>query len=239
MSDRLHRYFPPATWRGAINTKLQWQSRLGWEPKEFKRIAPTLSGIEGWRYRQDLVLLYLLARDLPSGGVTLEIGSYKGLATTALAFGVRDGAHDQVHTVDPHTGDLQALEAAGVDRLSSEDDFKRNLARAGIGEHVVPYTATSDELANRWGGMSIRLLFIDGWHSYDAVSSDLRTWVPLVVPSGAVLVDDYHNYPQVTQAVDDAGDLLPSRRAHVGRMLLASHQPLPGAVARYLRIPWG
>lgn len=218
---------------------MQWQRRLGWEPEEFKRLAPTLSRIEGWRYRQDLVLLYLLSRDLPPGGVTLEIGSYKGLATTALAFGVRDGAHDRVHTVDPHTGDLQALEAAGVDRLPSEDDFKRNVARAGIAEHIVSYTMTSDELATRWEGGPIRLLFVDGWHSYDGAGSDLRNWVPLVVPSGVVVVDDFHNYPEVRRAVEDAGELLPPRRRRAGRMHLASRQPLPSDVERYLRIPWG
>jgi predicted O-methyltransferase YrrM len=239
MNDRSHSLFPPATRRGALNTKLQWQRWLGWEPKEFKHLAPTLSRIEGWRYRQDLVLLYLLARDLLSGGVTLEIGSYKGLATTTLAFGAREGGHDRVHTVDPHTGDLQALEAAGADRLPSEEDFNRNLARSGIAEHVVSYTATSDELAARWDGGPIRLLFIDGWHSYAAVNSDLHNWVPLVVPSGVIVVDDYYNYPEVARAVEDAGDLLPARRVRAGRMQLASHQPLPSAVTRYLRVPWG
>jgi predicted O-methyltransferase YrrM len=239
MSDRFHSFFPPATRRGALNTKLQWQRRLGWEPKEFKRLAPTLSRIEGWRYRQDLVLLYLLARDLPPGGVILEIGSYKGLATTTLAFGARDGGHEGVHTVDPHTGDLQALKAAGAELLPSEDDFKRNLARSGVADHVVSYTMTSDELATRWEDRPIRLLFIDGWHSYDGAGSDIHNWAPLVVPSGVVVVDDYHNYPEVERAVEDAADLLPARRARAGRMHLASQDPLPSSVERYLRIPWG
>jgi predicted O-methyltransferase YrrM len=239
MSDRSHSFFPPATRRGALNTKLQWQRRLGWEPKEFKRLAPTLSRIEGWRYRQDLVLLYLLARDLPPGGVILEIGSYKGLATTALAFGARDGGRGRVHTVDPHTGDLHALEAAGVELLPSEDEFRRNIARSGVAEHVVSYTMTSDELVTRWEDGPIRLLFIDGWHSYEGAGSDIHNWVPLVVPSGVVVVDDYHNYSEVERAVENAEDLLPARRARAGRMHLASQEPLPSTVERYLRIPWG
>jgi MMP 1-O-methyltransferase len=232
------RWFPPRSRCGALISRLQLQRRLGWEPPEFRRAWEVLRGIEGWRYRQDLAVLYLLARELEDPGVTVEIGSYKGLATTALAFGVRHGRHDRVHTVDPHTGDRQALEAAGLDQLSSKEDFERNVALAGIDDVVVAYTATSDELAAGWDGTQVRLLFVDGWHSYDAVSSDLHNWAPLVTAHGAVLVDDYYNYPGVAQAVDDAADVLPPRRMRAGRMYLACHV-LPSIVAQYLRIPWG
>ncbi|MDQ2911184.1 MAG: class I SAM-dependent methyltransferase [Actinomycetota bacterium] len=232
--------FPPCSRRSAINTRFPWQRLLGWEPAEFRRIETSaLGGIEGWRYRQDLVLLYLLARDLPGEGVTLEIGSYKGLATTALAYGVLHGSHEEVHTVDPHTGDRQELEATGATALPSEEAFKRNIRAAGVENVVVSYTATSDELAREWNGIPIRLLFVDGWHSYDAVTSDLRNWVPLLTGQGAVLIDDYYNYPDVRAAIDNASDLLPPREIRAGRMRLAFHEPLPSAGMRYLRIPWG
>jgi hypothetical protein len=59
------------------------------------------------------------------------------------------------------------------------------------------------------------------------------------VPSGVVVVDDYHNYAEVKRAVEDAADLLPPRRARAGRMHLAAHDALPSTVERYLCIPWG
>ena len=235
----ISRWFPPKSGRGALISRLQLQRRLGWEPPEFGHVWKLLCGIEGWRYRQDLVLLYLLARDLEDPGVTVEIGSYKGLATSALAFGIRDGRREKVHTVDPHTGDRQALEAGDLAQRSSEEDLMRSIATTGLEDVVVAHTATSDELFSRWDAGPIRLLFVDGWHSYDAVSSDLRNWVPLLTPAGAVLVDDYYNYAEVAQAVDDARDVLPPRGMRAGRMHLASHRPLPPAVRRYLRIPWG
>lgn len=231
--------FPSASRRTALVTRLQLQRLLRWEPVGFRQAWPTLEAIEGWRYRQDLALLYLLARDVSAPGLTLEIGSYKGLGTVALALGARDGGHDTVHTVDPHTGDRQALEAAGAALPSSEADFERNLKEAGFADSVVAHTALSDELFERWNGSPLRLLFVDGWHSYDAVASDLRNWVPLLSPGGAVLVDDYDNYPDVAQAVEDAGDLLPTGRARAGRMRLFHDGPLPESVRRYLRIPWG
>jgi predicted O-methyltransferase YrrM len=223
-------------------TRLQLQRLLGWEPPAFRRLAKDVlytGMIEGWRYRQDLALLYLLARDVPGPGVTLEIGSFKGLATVALARGADQGGRGAVHTVDPHTGDRQDLEARGVGELSSLEQFRRNLAYADVVDQVVAYTMTSDELAQQWPGHRIRLLFVDGWHSYDAVASDLRNFVPLLTEEAVVVVDDYANYDEVKAAVHDAGDLLPPHRLRAGRMRLAHRAPLPASVARFLRIPWG
>ncbi len=72
---------------------------------------------------------------------------------------------------------------------------------------VVP--ARSDELFARRDGFPLRFLLVDGWHSYDAVTSDLQR------------------------------DLLPSHRAPAGRMRLFHDRPLPANIRRYLRIPWG
>jgi predicted O-methyltransferase YrrM len=231
--------FPSGSRRSAVLTRLQLQRLLGWEPEGFRDVWPRLEAIEGWRYRQDLVVLYLLARELPAAGLTLEIGSYKGLGTVALAFGTRDGGHDPVHTVDPHTGDRQALEAAGAALPSSEADLERNLSEAGVADSVVAHTARSDELSTRWDGSQLRFLFVDGWHSYDAVASDLRNWVPLLSPGGAVLVDDYDNYPDVARATDDQRELLPRRCVRAGRMRLYHDGVLPPSLSRYLQVPWG
>ena len=38
----------------------------------------------------------------------------------------------------------------------------------------------------------IHLLFIDGDHSYEAVSGDIKGWTPKVVPGGIVALHDYH-----------------------------------------------
>jgi MMP 1-O-methyltransferase len=233
---------PPRSLRGAAFSRLQLQRRLGWEPREFTELADRvlLTGrIEGWSYRQDLALLYLLARHVPGGGVTLEIGSYKGMSTIALAYGARHSSHELVHTVDPHTGDRQALEWSGAEEIRSEEDFKRNIREAGVEEAVAAYTMTSNELAERWPGEPIRVLFIDGWHGYDAVTDDIRNWAPLVTPTGVVVVDDFYNYDEVQAATTDARDLLPPLQRRAGRMRLAHRAPLPEPVDRYLRIPWG
>lgn len=226
----------------ALNTLAQWQRLLRWEPPAFRALARhhLCNGrIEGWRFRQDLALLYLLARDVPDPGVTVEIGSYKGLGTAALAYGALHGGRDRVHTVDPHTGDRQVLEGDDRGAPSSAAELARNLSEAGVAHHVLAHTMTSDELAGCWDGQRIRVLFIDGWHSYDAVLSDIHHWVPLLTPDGVVVIDDYANYPDVRAGVEASCDILPQRQRRAGCMWLAHQGQLPPAVQRHLRIPWG
>jgi len=49
---------------------------------------------------------------------------------------------------------------------------------------------------------TVSALFIDGNHSYDSVMSDIRDYVPKVVPDGVILFHDYHNFIEVKNAVD-------------------------------------
>lgn len=242
VSRRLEVVCHPRRLASALFTRVQAQRFLRYEPPAFRRLAREVlynGRIGGWRYRQDLALLYLLARDVPGPGLTVEIGSFKGLATVVLANGVRDGGHEPVHTVDPHTGDRQDLEARCLAELPSEAEFRRNIREAGVDALVTGWTMTSDELAARWPGEPIRVLFIDGWHGYDAVTSDIRDWVPLLTPDGVVVIDDYRNYDEVRAAVEDATDLLPPHQRPAGRMRLAHWAPLPPDVERFLHIPWG
>lgn len=225
---------------GAI-ARLDLHRRLGLEPPAFgHHHDERLRHIEGWRYRQDLALLYTLARDVPGEEAVLEIGSYRGLSTTALALGIQDRSRPTaLHAVDPHTGDRQDLERSGLDLKPSEMEFRRNIERAGVAELVVAHVMTSDELAGRWERPALRVLFIDGWHSYDAVRKDIANFAPLVTSSGVVLIDDHLNYEDVRRAVDDSGPLLPPHHERAGRMWLGHHGTLPPMVRRLLRLPWG
>lgn len=226
---------------GSALARADLHRRLGREPDGFGELFEThLSKIEGWRYRQDLALLFALARDVDVPGCVMEIGSFKGLATTALAFGSREAAvGGGVHTVDPHTGDKQDLEWSGEDVKPSERDFRRNIRAAGIEDLVTAYVMTSDELSDEWSAGDIRVLFIDGWHGYEAVASDIANWVPRLTAGGVVVIDDYLNYEDVRRAVDESPLLadLDGRRA--GRMWIGSDRDLPESARRMLALQWG
>jgi len=123
-----------------------------------------------------------------------------------------------VYAIDPHTGDPAYLDPDSSARaqpsghaprshaaaFSSRLEFEANLRRFHVDDWVHPVVSTSDEAARTLKTGPIRLLFIDGLHTYEGVSRDIADWVPRVVPGGVVVFDDYHN-PQagVRRAVDE------------------------------------
>jgi len=76
---------------------------------------------------------------------------------------------------------------------------------------ITKIKATSEEAALQVPDGSLDCAFIDGDHSYEAVSLDIRLWRPKVKPGGILSGHDYHNnirykdkFIGVDRAVDEA-----------------------------------
>lgn len=131
----------------------------------------------------------------------VEIGSYLGRSTVFLADVLRrQGSSGRVYSIDPHTGDRQQLEAIGATTLPSFDLFTEHIRAMDLQNYVTALVATSDEASIHWDG-PIDFLYIDGWHSYEAVLSDGRNWLPRLTHRGVVFIDDYNRYEDVHRAV--------------------------------------
>jgi glycosyltransferase involved in cell wall biosynthesis/predicted O-methyltransferase YrrM len=145
--------------------------------------------------------LFSIAKTTPGVGEIVEIGSCFGRSTIFLAAGARHSNHGNVWAIDPHTGDI----AWDLGRVSTYEVFLRNIRKFGVENRVKPLKMTSKEAAQGWNGAPIRILFIDGWHSYDAVTEDINLWFPYVISGGLIIFDDYPNpeFPGVRQAVDE------------------------------------
>ena len=104
--------------------------------------------------------------------------------------------------IDPHTGDRQQLEALSAEQLPSFELFSQHCRAAGVADIVDARVATSLEAADGWSE-PVDLLYVDGWHSYDAVIADGEAWLPYLRPSGGVIFDDYAVYPGVRDAVHE------------------------------------
>jgi glycosyltransferase involved in cell wall biosynthesis len=154
--------------------------------------------------------LFLIARTTPGKGDIVEIGSCFGRSTIYLAEGASHSNRNTVWAVDPHTGDI----AWDFDGVSTHEVFLRNIRKFGMENRVKPLKMTSRKAAQVWNGTPIRILFIDGWHSYDAVTEDILLWFPHVISGGLIIFDDYSNpeFPGVRQAVDEQILKLPVER---------------------------
>ena len=128
--------------------------------------------------------LYRLGRLNHCGGVIVEIGSFKGKSTIALARGAAATHGAMVYAIDPHR--IQPEEGYLED---TEGEFLANIKKAGVGKQVVPMIMTSEAAAKGWN-MPVRLLWIDGDHRYEPSKLDFTLWEPHVVEGGIIAMHD-------------------------------------------------
>src|SRR3989442_10815319 len=134
-----------------------------------QRVQALASGIGGWLADHEGRPLYELARRCTGRGVIVEIGSWKGRSTIWLASGSKAGSAVSVHAIDPHVGSPE--HRSGGIPVATFDEFRANVARAGVDDIVVPLVKPSLEVAASFQ-RPVELLFIDGDHSYEAVLAD-------------------------------------------------------------------
>lgn len=107
----------------------------------------------------------------PSLGDVLEIGSFKGKSTTVLAKSVALSGGNRVVAVDPLT--LPCATDPSIDCAESLPDlFWETLEANGVRHLVEFHQLRSEELALTWD-RPLRLLWIDGDHSYRGVTADI------------------------------------------------------------------
>lgn len=142
--------------------------------------------VEGALGRAEANLLFELAADVQDSCI-VEVGSFRGKSTVALALGSQQGFDAPVFAIDPHepfTG-VVGGEFGPNDRIA----FYKNMLRTGCGETVRLINLLSQMVASAWS-KPIGLLWLDGDHSYDAVRSDFRGFDPYVIANGFVAFHD-------------------------------------------------
>lgn len=128
--------------------------------------------------------LFQLGQYDQRNGVIVEIGSWKGKSTVALARGARKVNGAKIYAIDPH----KILPEEGYYE-DTEAEFRATLLQAGVDDCVVPMIMTSEEAARGWN-QSVRLLWIDGDHRYQAAKLDFALWEPHLVEGGILAMHD-------------------------------------------------
>jgi hypothetical protein len=153
------------------------------------RVSPDLAAIhatDGQMSAAEAALLYDLGRSA-TGGCIVEIGSFHGKSTVALALGARAGGKARVYAVDPYVSFVGACGG----RFAPEDKtaLLRNLLLAGVADQVWLLHVPSAHAAEGWTE-PIALLWIDGDHTHVAVKTDVGAWEPFLVAGGLMAFHD-------------------------------------------------
>ena len=183
---------------------LDFICRMTTPSTSFKHYYYRWRGVHGWSSVQHGQWLFEAARTLQADGDVVEIGSFYGRSTICLALGTKIYGTGKVYAVDTHTGgvSLSKQYPQASKAMASLGPFLRNLVRFGIEDIVVPVVLSSRQAVKLWSDKPIRLLFIDGWHSYEECSHDILQWGQMISPSGAIAIHDFH-WDDVRKAVSD------------------------------------
>ena len=158
----------------------------------------------------ELQLLFEQAKKA-KGGCIVEIGSYFGISTIALAHGTRMGAKRRVYAVDPQ-------------KRGSFREFGKNVNAAGVEATVFAVRDSSKNAASGWKE-KISLLFIDGGHTYKNAKTDILEWSRHLEKNGTIVVHDvsfglYRNVGRAArEEIMESGKF--SRFSKLGSMLIA------------------
>lgn len=136
-------------------------------------IVEELSGIKGHVSAKELVTLYRCAKQLKTGNI-IEIGSYQGLSTIAMAKGLQDGnCSGRVYAIDPHDSytDVSDTNPNFKTTYGPEDmaAFLRNVVEYQVEDRIFPIAANSRQV---FLDVPCEMVFIDGDHSYGSVFDD-------------------------------------------------------------------
>jgi MMP 1-O-methyltransferase len=135
--------------------------------------------------------LGVLAACVPGRGAIVEIGSFKGKSTVMLASVAARYGLGPVVAIDPHTAPSPTDRILNV-TTTTFDDFQESLKIAGVEKHVEAYREFSGVVGKSWN-RPIRMLWIDGDHTYRGAKEDFDLFTAHLVNGGVVALHDTLN----------------------------------------------
>lgn len=161
-----------------------------------------MRGIEGWFSEDEGRWYARFARGL-TGGVFVEVGSWKGRSTSFIGR-ICNQNGTRLVCVDHWNGSNDSLRDRYAAALAVEDveaTFRANMKELGIEVEVI--AAPSLEAAARFAPGSVERVFLDASHDGPSVARDLEAWSERLAPTGVLAGHDYGaNHPGLTAAVD-------------------------------------
>lgn len=202
-------------------------------------ILERMRPIEGWLEDAEADLLVSgLERaliEVPGARAVVEVGSYQGRSTVVLASVVAALRPEaRVYAIDPHEGQVGAIDQEVEQMPPTLVAFQHNLAEAQVGHVVETIQKRSHEVS--WS-QPIGFLFVDGLHDYESVSRDFLHFEDWLADGAYVAFHDYAPHAPGVQAFVDSlvasgryerlhltwGMILIRRRASRGDRTLVPH----------------
>jgi predicted O-methyltransferase YrrM len=165
---------------------------------------------------------------------SLEVGLAYGVSTLYICEALREVGSGQHTVIDPHQRGLPPEDRPHFPGFEGWEGIGlENIHRAGHADRVTWMNARSDQAMLQLvrDGRQFDFIFLDGWHTFDAVMVEFAYAHQLLRVGGALAFDDAH-YPSVRAAIrfavtnfqydvwEPVTGPLPSLKLRVARRLL-------------------
>jgi len=158
------------------------------QPNSYKTIQTAVESVEGFMIPGQEEYLFQKVKSLSNDATIVEIGSYKGRSTVAMAYACI-GTNRKIYCIDTWDGN----DVDFPDR-NFFDIWQQNLERNRLYEYIYPLRGYSQEILRRWDELTntqgIDFIFIDGSHQYLDVLKDFELSFPLVQAEGWIAFHD-------------------------------------------------
>ena len=153
-----------------------------------ENLLKEIETVEGYLSPREICFLALLAACPTAQGEILEIGSFKGKSTIILAKAAALTDNAVVHAVDPMIAPSETDPDLRGD-ASSFPDFQKYINQHNVSDKIEFHQTFSYELAKTWN-KPLRLLWIDGDHTYKGTKLDFDGFAPHLTDGAIVAVHD-------------------------------------------------
>jgi predicted O-methyltransferase YrrM len=153
-------------------------------------IHESLKGVQSTIKQREIGFLALLGAYPTATGRILEIGAFKGASTIVLSTAAHAVGDDYIWTADPFSNPCEGALPEGT----SYPEFLNNLRRAGQEGFVKVFKGLSQNLVKQWHE-PIRVLWIDGDHTYRGTKQDFELFGPFLAEGAIVAFHDVLTAP--------------------------------------------
>jgi len=170
-----------------------------------EQLKPEFGEINGWFYYNHLY------KDIVQAGYDgcefVEVGAWMGKSTNYMVQKIKESGK-KIHftTVDTFKGTESEPWHNPVVQHYNGDLFPEFIDNTLLSNNYGLFDIikdTSVNAANQFKNNSIDYIMIDAGHTYEDVTTDLKTWYNKVKPGGIISGDDYTITDGVTNAVND------------------------------------
>lgn len=141
----------------------------------------------GWFGVEEAKVLY--EKVVETQGLVVELGSWAGRSTYALACAVRDSNKPPMIAVDRFTGSHEHRRNGRP--VWTFPLYWRNMSNAKmVPDHIISVIGDTVQTARLFANESVGFLFHDASHEFDNVCADLNAWLPKLRKDGVLCTHD-------------------------------------------------